>query len=131
MKTKKIKAIINNIEKDVTFKYDATEIKLMYSEADNFKKIYSAEDMYRCLAKVRADFPSIQFLCKGAKINVTPSSMASQMSGGLVAYELTLGKRATRENLVHIFDYEDQNLTNDPEEQRRFYEAWIVSIDAD
>lgn len=87
--------------------------------------------MYRCLAKVRADFPSIQFLCKGAKINVTPSSMASQMSGGLVAYELTLGKRATRENLVHIFDYEDQNLTNDPEEQRRFYEAWIVSIDAD
>ncbi|WP_282396347.1 hypothetical protein [Pseudomonas sp. PS01298] len=131
MKTKKIKAIINNIEKDVTFKYDATEIKLMFSEADNFKKIYSAEDMYRCLAKVRADFPSIQFLCKGAKINVTPSSMASQMSGGLVAYELTLGKRATRENLVHIFDYEDQNLTNDPEEQRRFYEAWIVSIDAD
>lgn len=131
MKTKKIKAIINNIEKDVTFKYDATEIKLMFSEADNFKKIYSAEDMYRCLAKVRADFPSIQFLCKGAKINVTPSSMASQMSGGLVAYELTLGKRATRENLVHIFDYEEQNLTNDPEEQRRFYEAWIVSIDAD
>lgn len=131
MKTKKIKAIINNIEKDVTFKYDATEIKLMFSEADNFKKIYSAEDMYRCLAKVRTDFPSIQFLCKGAKINVTPSSMASQMSGGLVAYELTLGKRATRENLVHIFDYEDQNLTNDPEEQRRFYEAWIVSIDAD
>lgn len=131
MKTKKIKAIINNIEKDVTFKYDATEIKLMFSEADNFKKIYSAEDMYRCLAKVRADFPSIQFLCKGAKINVTPSSMASQMSGGLVAYELTLGKRAARENLVHIFDYEDQNLTNDPEEQRRFYEAWIVSIDAD
>jgi hypothetical protein len=131
VKTKKIKAIINNIEKDVTFKYDATEIKLMFSEADNFKKIYSAEDMYRCLAKVRADFPSIQFLCKGAKINVTPSSMASQMSGGLVAYELTLGKRATRENLVHIFDYEDQNLTNDPEEQRRFYEAWIVSIDAD
>jgi hypothetical protein len=131
VKTKKIKAIINNIEKDVTFKYDATEIKLMFSEADNFKKIYSAEDMYRCLAKVRADFPSIQFLCKGAKINVTPSSMASQMSGGLVAYELTLGKRAARENLVHIFDYEDQNLTNDPEEQRRFYEAWIVSIDAD
>ncbi|WDU60379.1 hypothetical protein LRS56_15790 [Pseudomonas poae] len=131
MKTKKIKAIIDNVEKYVTFKYDSAHIKLKFSEAENFAKIYTAEDMYLCLAKVRSDFPHIQFLCKGAKINVRPSSMASQMSGGMVAYELTLGKRTTREDLVHIFDHEDQNLTNDPKEQEDFYKKWIKSIGAE
>ncbi|WLH54156.1 hypothetical protein [Pseudomonas tolaasii] len=131
MKTIKIKAIINNLETYVTFKYDSARIKLKFSEADNFAKVYTAEDMYICLAKVRADFPEIKFLCKGAKINVKPSSMASQMSGGMVAYELTLGQRPTRENLVNIFDYEDQNLTNDPLEQKAFYKKWITSIGAD
>ncbi|TLG89638.1 hypothetical protein FEM54_21155 [Pseudomonas edaphica] len=130
MKTKKIKAIINNVEKYVTFKYDSTHIKLKFSEADNFAKVYTAEDIYQCLAKVRADFPYIKFLCKGAKINVRPSSMASQMSGGMVAYELTLGKRATREDLVNIFDFEEHNLTSDPNEQYNFYKKWITSIGA-
>lgn len=130
MNTKKVKAIINGIETYVTFKYDAAHGKLKFSEADNFSKIYEAADMYICLAKVRADFPHIQFLCKGAKINVRPSSMASQMSGGMVAYELTLGKRTTREDLVNIFTFEDDNLTNDPNEQKKFYEQWITSIGA-
>lgn len=131
MKTKKIKAIINGIEKYVTFKYDSTRTSLRFSKADNFTTIYNAEDMYLCLAKIRKDFPHIKFLCKGAKINVRPSSMASQMSGGMVAYELTLGKHATREDLVHIFDYEEHNLTNDPQEQQKFYKKWIMSIGAD
>lgn len=131
MKTQKVKAIIGGIETYVTFKYDAAHGKLKFSEAENFSKIYEAADIYICLAKVRADFPHIQFLCKGAKINVRPSSMASQMSGGMVAYELTLGKRTTREDLVHIFDYEDDNLTNDPNEQKKFYKTWITSIGAD
>jgi len=131
MKIKKIKAIINNVDSYVTFKYDAIRMELKFSEAENFEKTYTAKDMYICLAKVRADFPHIQFLCKGAKINVRPSSMASQMSGGMIAYELTLGKHTTREDLVHIFDYEDKNLTNNPEEQHSFYMKWINSIGAD
>jgi hypothetical protein len=131
MKTQKVKAIINGMETYVTFKYDSGHGKLKFSEADNFSKIYEAADIYICLAKVRADFPHIQFLCKGAKINVKPSSMASQMSGGMVAYELTLGKRTTRKDLVNIFDYEIDNLTNDPNEQDEFYKKWITSIGAD
>lgn len=130
MRTKKIRAIINNIEKCVTFKYDSRHTKLKFSEAENFAKVYVAEDIYNCLANVRRDFPHIQFLCKGAKINVRPSSMASQMSGGLVAYELTLGKRPTREDLVHIFDHEEHNLTNNPQEQDQFYKEWLTSIGA-
>ncbi|NWD26234.1 hypothetical protein HX864_23405 [Pseudomonas yamanorum] len=130
MKTKNIKAIINNKKQDVTFQYDSAHIKLKFSEADDFKKIYTGEDMYICLAKVRVDFPHIKFLCKGAKLNVRPSSMASQMSGGMVAYELTMGKRPTREDLVHIFEYEEHNITNDPNEQNDFYNRWLDSIGA-
>jgi hypothetical protein len=57
--------------------------------------------------------------------------MASQMSRGMVAYELILGKRPTREDMVHIFDYEEHNLTNDPQEQNKFYKEWTASIGAD
>ncbi|MFC6337966.1 hypothetical protein GIR22_19255 [Pseudomonas sp. CCM 7891] len=131
MKTRQVKAIINNTVKYVTFKYDSAHLRLSFSEAEKFEKVYTGEDIYICLAKVRTEFPHIQFLCKGAKINVRPSSMASQMSAGLVAYELTLGKRTTQEDLVHIFDYEEHNLTNDPQEQQKFYKEWITSIGAD
>lgn len=130
VRTKTIKAIIFGQETDVEVKYDSTRMMLGFSEADHFKKIYRDEDIYRCFAKMRADFPHIIFCCKGAKINVRPSSMASQMAAGLVAYELTLGKRATREDIVHIFDYEEHNLTNDPQEQTNFYKEWLTSIGA-
>ena len=56
--------------------------------------------------------------------------MASQMSAGLVAYEITLGKQATRKDIVHIFDYEEENLTNDPKEQIDFFKKWLASLGA-
>jgi hypothetical protein len=56
--------------------------------------------------------------------------MASQMSAGLVAYEMTLGKQATNENIVHLFDYEEENLTNDPREQAEFFKKWLASLGA-
>lgn len=87
--------------------------------------------MYACLAKIRADFSHMKFLCKGAKINVKPSRMASQMSAGLVAYEMTLGKQATHEDLVRIFDYEDENLTNNPQDQVDFFKKWLASLGAE
>ncbi len=131
MKTQKIKVKINNEKKEVTVKYDPAKLVMTFSEADNFKKIYEGKDIYVCLAKVRADFPHITFLCKGAKINVKPSRMASQMSAGLVAYEMTLGKQATNENIVHLFDYEEENLTNDPQEQIDFFKQWLASLGAE
>lgn len=131
MNTKKIKAIINNQKTEVTVKYDDVALTMTFSEADNFKKIYRGKDIYVCLAKVRADFPQITFLCKGAQLNVMPSRMASQMSAGLVAYKMTMGKPAEGEDIVHIFDYEENNLTNDPQEQIIFFKNWLVSLGAE
>lgn len=130
MKTQKIPAIIGNHKTEVTVKYDTSKSIMVFSEADNFKTVYEGRDMYACLAKIRADFPYIKFLCKGAKLNVKPSRMASQMSAGLVAYEMTLGKQATNEDIVHLFDYEEDNLTNNPQEQIDFFKKWLASLGA-
>jgi len=130
METQKIKVLIDDKNKEVTVKYDIDKLLMTFSEAENFEKIYQGKDIYACLAKVRADFPHITFLCKGAKINVMPSRMASQMSAGLVAYEMTLGKEATRDDIVHIFDYEESNITNNPDEQLNFFNIWLASLGA-
>ncbi|TSD77830.1 hypothetical protein FFI16_015860 [Pseudomonas sp. KBS0710] len=130
MKTQKIQVIVNEQKAEVTVKYDPGKLTMTFSEAENFQKIYEGKDMYACLAKIRAEFPHITFLCKGAKINVMPSRMASQMSAGLVAYEMNLGKQATNEDIVRIFDYEEENLTNDPKEQIDFFKKWLASLGA-
>ena len=52
------------------------------------------------------------------------------MSAGLVAYEMTLGKQASREDIVHIFDYEENNLTNNPKEQIDFFKMWLASLNS-
>ncbi|NVZ23115.1 hypothetical protein [Pseudomonas costantinii] len=131
MHTQKINVIIGNQRTTVTVKYDPEKLMMTFSEADNFKKVYQGKDIYTCLAKVRSDFPYITFLCKGAKKNVMPSRMASQMSAGLVAYEMTLGKQASRADIVHLFDYEENNLTNNPQEQIDFFKEWLASLGAE
>ncbi|WP_305955626.1 hypothetical protein [Pseudomonas sp. R2-37-08W] len=131
METKNIKVIINNEHKQVTVRYAPTKLTMTFSEAENFKKIYRGRDLYVCFANIRADFPHITFLCKGAKINVKPSRMASQMSAGLVAYEMTLGQQATNDNIVHLFDYEEENLTNNPQDQIDFFKKWLKSLGAE
>ena len=50
------------------------------------------------------------------------------MTSGLMAYELTMGKQARRSDLVNIFDYDNNNLTNEPDEQNIFFEAWLTSL---
>lgn len=130
MKTQKIQVIINEQKTEVIVKYDPGKLTMTFSEAENFQKTYEGRDMYACLAKIRAEFPHITFLCKGAKINVMPSRMASQMSAGLVAYEMNLGKQATNEDIVRIFDYEEENLTNDPKDQIDFFKKWLASLGA-
>ena len=98
---------------------------------DGYRKSYTGDDFYKCLAHVRRDHRDIIFMCKGAKINVHPSSMSSQMSLGVKAYELTLGKRASLDDIVNIFDYEENNLTNDPDVQKEFFLRWFWSEIAD
>lgn len=90
--------------------------------------IAEGNDYFSSFVELRRITSYIKFLCKGAKLNVYPSNMARQVSQGMVAYELTLGKQATRDNIVHIFDFEDENISNTPDEQIEFYKKWVNSL---
>jgi hypothetical protein len=81
---------------------------LTFIAKSGFQKTYSADDFYICFGILRSEFSDVIFLCKGAKLNVHPSRMSSQMSGGMVDYELELAKPCEEENEVRIFDCEDK-----------------------
>jgi hypothetical protein len=95
---------------------------------NGLRKTYTAHDLYVCFGLLRADFPEIKFLCKGAKLNVYPSRMSSQMSAGIVAYELFMGEPAEQEHIVDIFDYEENDITQDIQQQTYYYKRWIESL---
>ncbi|PMY38297.1 hypothetical protein C1Y35_17680 [Pseudomonas sp. GW456-L14] len=95
---------------------------------ENSEHVFYGDNLFSCFIKLRQNFPEIKFFCKGAKKNVYPSRASSQMSAGLMAYELQQGKQALRVNIVNIFDYEDQNLTNDPSVQLDFFKSWMASL---
>lgn len=125
--TVKIKISKAGQKQTVQLVCDNRAVSITFATLHGAKKTYSDSDFYQCFGQLRKDNPDIQFLCKGAKLNVHPSSMSSQMTLGLKAYELVLGKRAEFEDLVYIFDYEEENLTNKPEDQREFFMKWFKS----
>lgn len=128
MKTVEISINTGTCIETAEIECDRQKMALTFTLQNGFKKTYIGPDLYECLGMVRTDFPETQFLCKGAKLNVHPSRMSSQMSGGVVAYEVTMGKPAEQEDIVNIFGYEDTNLTNDIEQQREFHKRWLESL---
>ncbi|MHC8367804.1 hypothetical protein ACYZT9_18605 [Pseudomonas sp. ZT5P21] len=125
--TVQIKIIKAGKKQTVQLICDNSAVSITFTTQPGINKIYSDSDFYQCFGKLRKDNPDLQFLCKGAKLNVHPSSMSSQMTLGLKAYELVLGEAAELGDLVYIFDYEEDNLTNKPEDQRAFFMKWIKS----
>lgn len=122
-----IKISINGTIQNAQLICDQKTISITLALKNEKKKTYTGSDFYKCFGRVREDNPNIKFLCKGSKINVHTSSMSSQMSMGLKAYELTLGKTASLSDVVYIFDFDENNLTNNPVEQRDFFIKWINS----
>ena len=119
--------IIKNAQRETaTLELDRTTSTLSITFADGMQKTYSDTDIYTCFGLKIRKFCEITFLCKGSKINVYPSAMVSQMSSGVVAYEVTVGDPDAE--LVRIFDYEENNLTNDINEQIAYRLKWSDSL---
>ncbi|GFM66073.1 hypothetical protein PSCICJ_21910 [Pseudomonas cichorii] len=127
MATREISLEMDKIRKSATITYeiDPPSIKLNLEKSG---KTFHGENLFCCFIKLRRELPDIKFLCKGAKKNVHPSRMSSQMSSGLMAYELEIGKQALRKDMVNIFDYEENDLTNDPDIQSEYFSNWIKSL---
>lgn len=68
-----------------------------------------ADDLFGALEAVRLRLEPSQILicCQGAQLNVFPSGMSRQMSGGRRAYALTPARRPESSDLVDIFDPAD------------------------
>jgi hypothetical protein len=128
METVNITISINGRKQKAKFICDTEKLTINFIMKNGFDRTYSGSNFYNCFGHVREDNPEIEFLCKGSKINVRPSSMSSQMSLGVKAYELTIGKPSSLSDLVCIFDYEESDLTNDPKVQKEFYMRWRDSI---
>lgn len=128
MKTIEIEIIKEGKRESSSIVVDRRAKALTFTMSSGRTSTFTSTDLYMCFGLIRADFPDITFLCKGSKINVHPSRMTSQMSTGLVAYELTYGEPTGENDCVRIFDYEEENLTNDIENQIAFYAHWLKSL---
>lgn len=126
MKSREITIIKDGIRDSAVIEYEGGKSTLYLLLSNEIQKTYTAMDLYDCFGLLRADMKDTLFLCKGAKINVHTSGMSSHMSNGLIAYELTMGQ--PEGELVHIFSYEENDLTNDIQEQHDFCQRWAESV---
>ena len=128
MTIERVSILINEKLETAMLYYDTDMPTIQITLESGWTKKFSGLDIYECLGKIIKSLPDVKFLCKGAKINVRPSSMSSQMSCGIMAYEHKLGVRASRKDLVNIFQYDDQDIINDPQLQTDFFHRWLKSL---
>lgn len=100
---------------------------LMFSYSD-LTFSCTGDDYFDCFCEMRKKLKDIIFYCKGAKISVFPSRMMRDMGMGLKAYDHKIGRSATKDDEVNIFDYEDLNIVVDPDKQFSYWRKWLSSL---
>jgi len=128
MTVKKISVLIDNKIEKAVLDYDEHKLTINLKLKNKPERNYNGLDLYDCFGKILKDLPSINFLCKGAKLNVRPSTMSSQMTAGIMAYDHKIGMPVDRTDIVNIFDYENQNIINDPQLQKDYFLRWVSSL---
>lgn len=96
----------------------------------NEKLSFDGSDLFVCLVELRKFLAARDCipLCNGARIDVFPSAMSREMSGGRIAYVTTMGKSTSREDIVDIFDATDEPKVGSVDEQKTFHENWGKSL---
>ncbi|MEX3772267.1 hypothetical protein [Pseudomonas sp. MYb118] len=128
MEKRRISALIDQKLTSADLEYEEHPPSIRLTLENGWTQEFTGADVYQCFGKILEALPQVNFLCKGAKVNVRPSSMSSQMTSGIMAYEHQLGTRVTRKDVVHIFDFDDQDIVNDPQLQQAFFYRWLESI---
>ncbi|MCY6493925.1 hypothetical protein [Leptolyngbya sp. GGD] len=88
-------------------------------------------DIFECLNKLRRilqDEYGLYLSCAGSRIDTYSSGAARNMSGGRVLFIYTLGQYPTRSNEVRIFDPAPPEKVGSLEEQQRYHDDWLKSI---
>lgn len=96
----------------------------------NLTIVASGSNFFESLIKIRIKLEEKQcfILCQGSVKNVYPSRMSTEMSTGRKAYKLQMGKQASLDDLVDIFDPADNGGIATVEEQRSFFLNWTKSL---
>ena len=81
-----------------------------------------------CLLREQLEVLGFRPVCFGAARDVFTLGRAGELSSGLQAYRLTMGRSATADDLVGIFDRDQRVEPVSVAEQRRHYHAWLHSL---
>ncbi len=93
----------------------------------------TSSDFFAALCEIRQVLAADGLIpfCYGASQNVYPSGMSRQMSGGVVAYQLTLGKpNDASTKRVNIFQAGPDVIPASVDSQQAFFRAWVASLQA-
>lgn len=99
----------------------------------NFKDnmyTFSGENYFEALINLRAflEKDGFQIICNCSCKTIYPSPMQLSMGTGRIAYKLYLGVQAKTENIVDIFDVEENLECVSVAKQFEFYQKWIESL---
>jgi len=91
---------------------------------------FGGDTLYGALTALRRELESqnCYLLCNGARRNIIVSGMSRQMSGGRKGYLVSLGKPASRNDIVDIFDYAEPSTICSVSDQGNFYKQWVKSL---
>ena len=118
-KIEKNKLFLSEIEDEINLKIEI-ERAIYFSKSDNiFDSVLEL--------RKKLELKNIYLLCNASAINVYPSGMQKEF-GGTKAYKLQMGKQATLNDVVDIFDYDNELKIGSVKEQEEFYESWIESF---
>ena len=118
-KIEKNKLFLSEIEDEINLKIEI-ERTIYFSKSDNiFDSVVEL--------RKKLELNNIYLLCNASAINVYPSGMQKEF-GGTKAYKLQMGKQATLNEVVDIFDYDSELKIGSVKEQEEFYENWLESF---
>ena len=123
--------ILNNgkIEKSKLFLLEIEDGINLKIEIENMVYFSKSDNIFDSVVELRKklELKNIYLLCNASVINVYPSLMQKEF-GGTKAYKLQMGKQATLNDVVDIFDYDSEFKIGSVKEQEEFYESWIESF---
>jgi hypothetical protein len=103
---------------------------LSYGDFDGTPQRIEELDLFGALVVLRGSFEErgCRLLCAGARRDAWASSMSRDMGGGRKVNIVTIGKHATLDTLVDIFDYAEPELVGTVDEQRAYIRKWLDSL---
>ena len=103
--------------------------KLFLLEIENMVYFSKSDNIFDSVVELRKklELNNIYLFCNASVVNIYPSTMQKEF-GGTKAYKLQMGKQATLNDVVDIFDYDNELKIGSVKEQEEFYKSWIESF---